>query len=992
MRKAVAFLILMMVIGNYVQSQTIVGTYEFPRFAPYNSFYGITEINDTLYVGTSNGGSIYKITKTGQIVDSISTEVTFNQGLAWDGTGFWVARNVTSNAWRFFKLNMQGQKVDSISVPSLLGATSLGLSGLSIEGTGMWFAVYSPDFTVYPFGYAFKIDLGTRVITDTIPLMGRQVLGITVKGVGDTIIYVNDFFHTTPAPDPERFYVYSRALGDTVMSFPTPDPDGDCQPRGIHWDGQYLYLIADRIGNNQLLYRALYVYDLAGQGNPQIITTPNSLHFGNTIIGSPTQRSLGISNTGTANLIINSFTFLGTTFSINPNNVPDTIAPTQTKNYTLTFAPTSFGDVVDTLKINSNDGAVPVKRVTLTGRGVNSGAFITTSANSINWNVRRTGSLSGGYLDITNTGSQPLTISAVNTNSNFFFFDTLNNNFPIQIDTQRTKTVRIWFTPSTGSPFSDTATIVSNAVNNGQVKIPLSGSGDNQQWPLGAIMWEGQVPPNPNTSFQEYKPTSIRQIADLNGDGINDVIVPTRNYWIIAYNGNSSVTADTLWKFNTYMGQNNAGSASDFYNSMQIRSDVNGDGIPDVVVGTSGGNEHVYTICGRTGKLIWEYGDPVNFSNGDINGIRADKDYNGDGIPDVLLSASGEANFTGRRSVILLDGVTGAELFVAQQTSNFLYDVQTSPSGGAVSLVNNGGPYSVNGFSNTGQALWSYPTPGATSGLALIPDINGDGQPEIVGFSGFSGQVFAITSDAGAQLWSMNFGNSIFGNPILLHDLDGNGFIDLTFQGLQTLYRVNSNNGSTIWLNALDGAYIHGVAVGTDVTGDGIFDLAAGTQAGNFYIVNGQNGQTVFTYSFGSGANFTVQKVTALNSIDGNPSSEFVAGNRAGRIVCFSGGPDGITTVEPVVGVTPTEFSLSQNYPNPFNPVTKINFSIPKMSDVKIKIFDALGREVSVLVNQTLQPGYYDFEFNGANFSSGVYFYRIEAGDFVQTNRMVLIK
>jgi hypothetical protein len=88
----------------------------------------------------------------------------------------------------------------------------------------------------------------------------------------------------------------------------------------------------------------------------------------------------------------------------------------------------------------------------------------------------------------------------------------------------------------------------------------------------------------------------------------------------------------------------------------------------------------------------------------------------------------------------------------------------------------------------------------------------------------------------------------------------------------------------------------------------------------------------------------------------------------------------------------PVEFSLSQNYPNPFNPATKIKFGIPNEISVKLKIYDALGQEVFTLVNQVMEPGYYEYEWNASQFSSGVYFYRIEAGKFVQVKKLMLIK
>ena len=91
------------------------------------------------------------------------------------------------------------------------------------------------------------------------------------------------------------------------------------------------------------------------------------------------------------------------------------------------------------------------------------------------------------------------------------------------------------------------------------------------------------------------------------------------------------------------------------------------------------------------------------------------------------------------------------------------------------------------------------------------------------------------------------------------------------------------------------------------------------------------------------------------------------------------------------VGI-PTEFALSQNYPNPFNPSTKIDFQIPVEGMTKLVIFDLSGREVATLVNETLMPGYYTYDFNASTLASGVYFYRLVSNDNIQTKRMVLIK
>lgn len=90
--------------------------------------------------------------------------------------------------------------------------------------------------------------------------------------------------------------------------------------------------------------------------------------------------------------------------------------------------------------------------------------------------------------------------------------------------------------------------------------------------------------------------------------------------------------------------------------------------------------------------------------------------------------------------------------------------------------------------------------------------------------------------------------------------------------------------------------------------------------------------------------------------------------------------------------VIPTEYALFQNYPNPFNPTTNVKFSLPQASNVKVTIYDALGKEVRTLVNNYLNAGTHTFEFNARHLASGVYLYRIEADNFVKVNKMLLLK
>ncbi len=137
--------------------------------------------------------------------------------------------------------------------------------------------------------------------------------------------------------------------------------------------------------------------------------------------------------------------------------------------------------------------------------------------------------------------------------------------------------------------------------------------------------------------------------------------------------------------------------------------------------------------------------------------------------------------------------------------------------------------------------------------------------------------------------------------------------------------------------------------------------------------------------------------LTALNGQPVNGSwilliSDLVAGDsgflRAWCIqVTYQTLVGGIQTTE-----IPNYYSLAQNYPNPFNPSTSIKFSVPKPSNVLLKVYDILGKEVATLVNELRQPGFHTVDFDASQLASGIYFYRIEAGDYNAVKKMMLVK
>ena len=98
------------------------------------------------------------------------------------------------------------------------------------------------------------------------------------------------------------------------------------------------------------------------------------------------------------------------------------------------------------------------------------------------------------------------------------------------------------------------------------------------------------------------------------------------------------------------------------------------------------------------------------------------------------------------------------------------------------------------------------------------------------------------------------------------------------------------------------------------------------------------------------------------------------------------------SSVEGEITFSPCKYLLHQNYPNPFNPTTTIQFQIPELSFVTLKVYDVLGNEVAILVNGEKSAGSYVVEFDGSELSTGIYYYQLKSSGFIQTRKMLLLR
>lgn len=212
----------------------------------------------------------------------------------------------------------------------------------------------------------------------------------------------------------------------------------------------------------------------------------------------------------------------------------------------------------------------------------------------------------------------------------------------------------------------------------------------------------------------------------------------------------------------------------------------------------------------------------------------------------------------------------------------------------------------------------------------------------------------------------------------------------IQFPNLKSVYFVNVNtgwiagsdifkttNGGASWVNQNAGTGPHTSIVFTTETFGWVTGLAgvikytasAGSSWVNIGGVTGSNLNAVFFINFNSG---------------------WICGDNG--VILHTTNNAGISGFVQSGNSIPDEFSLSQNYPNPFNPQTKIRFQIARLADVKLIVYDLLGREVTTLVNEELKPGTYEADWDASGFSSGIYFYRLISNEFSKTRKMVLMK
>ncbi len=943
-----------------VQTWTIVATYTIPGKASGLAWDG-TYLYSGLYSAPGDDNKIYKIDPSDGSY-TLQCQGPFDKayGLTYDeGSGnLWTTEHPGAyDPGNAIEFDMNGNYVSEFELPATY------FSGIAYDDGDYWATCYyNPD------GEAYKLDASGNIL-DQFATPGQQPWDICLEG---SYLWIADYNDDS---------LYKIDQNGTLIESHASE---NIKPAGIVYDGTYLWYVDGGLNVDSKLYKI----DLGGSGNPDINVPVTEHDYGIVTVDSTSTWACLIQNNGSAALQVTYGNISGpqSEYIGWPTGSSFTVDANSTYTMYISYTPGATGtlDVIATLE--TNDPVTPDIDLTLTGTAVNPGPFLYLPKDSMDYGEVRIGATTRWEMEVTNMGSEDLTISGITFDDSRFYLEQ-RDTLPDTISPLETVILGVWFHPDSREPVTATMTITSNDTTQNPKDVPLTGEGLDKDWPMGDVFWNYTI-----TDLYDSSPKAIIKIGDVTGDGVGDVIIASEDDYIRCFNGNSDGTGDIIWETKIYAG------AVYSQNGLTTIEDINADGYEDVIVGTAWGDRSVIALSGYSGKIIWKHQTNEYGGGGWVYQVDARYDYDDDGITDVLAATGNDGNGTGPIRAYCLEGRTGntiwerplgGPVFSVIGVEDFTGDGQADVIAGASnSNETEGYAYGIDGAN--GNQKWQFVAQGTSVwALAQLDDVDNSGTKDFM-LGDFSGQYYIVDPASLLILYTSGIGNYLILRFEVLDDVNNDGFKDvlLAHSGPKAIILNGAGGGMFVNTPINDKSWC--VARTGDLSGDGINDILVGTLYSNnyAYMINGSHGNVMFDTNYGE----AVDAIGSISDVNNDGSMEMVVGGRNGKVTCYSGGEDAsvgiIKTPKPETG------QLSHGvYPNPFNRTTTIYVELEKPEHLIINVTGQNGKLLKKLADNEFQEGRHEFrvDASGLNLKNGIYIYNIITGKTKVSGKLVVV-
>ncbi len=693
--------------------------------------------------------------------------------------------------------------------------------------------------------------------------------------------------------------------------------------------------------------RMTVTYTNIAPAGPQLTLSPASLNFGPVAVGSSSAaQTVTVSNTGTGNLTISNISSDNPQFTFTSAALPITLSAGGSTTVDVVFSPTSLGNQSGNI-IFTHDAPGSPTSLPVQGVGADAGPTFAVSPASVNFGNVSVGNTVNATVTVSNNGlSNPLVISGVVAAPGVFSVSPASATIP----PLGSQVFTVSFTPNAGGAFSGTLTFTHNAPGSPDV-VNLSGNGVAV---FGLIFAQDTVYNLEDSSYTETmqlkslsakaQALQFRLLVNKSaGDNIfltfqniqkgSDVADPS---WVLQYNvfrgplTSNGASVDSVYVLLYNLNQNGGLDPGDYNDLFRVKYRVAD--LP-ALVDTA---RSTFKITNAEASTFQGFPIDITPSRNTLtvlatNRVRSYGDVNGDGFIDILDLIDVVDHIVGRDS---LDSDEFARADIAPWTIGAPDPI---PDGFVnvqdLAVIQN---IILTGFYPSGVQVNNKPV----AQQDLLAKSNGDEEAKVILYLTTSGIAMHLDSKVAIRGAQIHFGQ--------LPDNPGNINMDSQLGG---------------------GYYFHQV----DLLRVLMYD-----QAGQKYIEAGRNYLGNIPFSIQRPQDITIDKLI-LVSLDKRKLTNI--------------------KVEIIYGDAPLpyDYELFQNFPNPFNPSTSVMFTVPKNGLVTIKVYDMLGQEVTTLVNEVVERGVYTVNWDGMTdkgsyVSSGNYIYRMVAGDFVKSRKMMLIK